>query len=85
MCYITAHDKQQPTYIGDTISGGGRSIPKNSATAALESLGVTLNFIGCWLKPFHHNDQVRCKVYNEPMKKFFKQILTSKSKPLSQD
>ena len=35
MCSITAHDKQQPTYVDDASSGGGRSIPKNSTTAAL--------------------------------------------------
>ena len=27
MCYITAHDKQQPKYLYDTSSGGGREIP----------------------------------------------------------
>ena len=25
-CYITAHEKQQPTYIDGEISAGGRSI-----------------------------------------------------------
>ena len=36
MCYITAHDKQQPTYVDDATSGGGRAIPKNTTTVALE-------------------------------------------------
>ena len=35
MCSITAHDNQQPTYVNDEISGGGREIPKNATTAAL--------------------------------------------------
>ena len=39
MCFITAHNKQKHTCVDDAISGGGRSIPKNSTTAALESLG----------------------------------------------
>ena len=29
MCSIIAHDKQQPAYVDDEISGGGRPIPKN--------------------------------------------------------
>ena len=32
ICYIIAHDKQQPTYVDDEISGGGRPIPKNKTT-----------------------------------------------------
>ena len=55
MYYITAHYKQQPRYVDDASSGGGRAIPKNATTAALESLGATLNFIDCWLKHCHHN------------------------------
>ena len=35
MCSITAHDKQQPTYVDEKISDGGKAIPKNSTTAAL--------------------------------------------------
>ena len=35
MCSITSHDKLIPEYVDDAISGGGRSIPKNSTTAAL--------------------------------------------------
>ena len=55
MCSITAHNKLQPTYVDDASSGGGRAIPKNETTAALESLGATLNFIDFWLKLFHNN------------------------------
>ena len=70
MCFITAHDKLQPKYTGDVSSGGGRSIPQNARTAALESLGATLHFIDCWLKLFHKNNQVRSKMYNEAIKSF---------------
>ena len=45
MCSITVHDRQQPTYVDDTSSAGGRSITKNTITAELKSLGATLNFI----------------------------------------
>ena len=41
MCSITAHEKLQSTYVDDASSIGGRAIPKNAKTAALESLGST--------------------------------------------
>ena len=85
MCSITAHDKIQPTYADDASIVSGRSIPKNTTTAVLESLGATLNFIDCWLKLFHKNYEVRSKIYHEAMKNVFKQIPTKKSKPLSHD
>ena len=44
MCCITAHDKQQPTYVDDLISVGGIAMPKNETTAALQSLDATLFF-----------------------------------------
>ena len=33
MCSITAHDMQKPTYVYDTNSAGGISIPKNETAA----------------------------------------------------
>ena len=42
MCSITANDKQQPIYIYDIKSGGGRPIPKNSSTESLERTGCYL-------------------------------------------
>ena len=51
-CYITAHDKQQPTYVNDASSCGGISIPNNETTAALELLGVTLNLLIIFLNTF---------------------------------
>ena len=35
MCPITAHDKQQPTYVYDSGSGCNITIPKNTTTTAL--------------------------------------------------
>ena len=85
MCYKIAHDKQQPRYEDKKNSIGDIPIPKNETTEALEALYVTFNFIDLWLKLFHQNYEVRWKMYNEAMKKLFKQIPTMKSKPLSHD
>ena len=76
MCSINSHDKLQPTYVDEASSVGGRSIPKNATTAALEPLCETLNFIDFWLKLFHNNYEVRSKLYHEAMKKLFKKIPT---------
>ena len=35
MCSIIAHNKQQPVYVDNEISGGGKPIPKNTTTEAL--------------------------------------------------
>ena len=35
MCYIYAHDKQQPSSVDDVSSGGGNTLPSNSTTEAL--------------------------------------------------
>ena len=85
MCYVTAHDKQKPTYVDDVNSGGGREIIENETTASLQALVVTLNFIDCWIKHFHHIYEVRSEMYNKAMKNLYKQIPSIKSKPLSQD
>ena len=36
LCFITAHDKQKPTYYYDASGVGGRAIPNNATTTALE-------------------------------------------------
>ena len=36
MCYITAHDRQKPTHVDDSISVIGIKIPKNEKTEALK-------------------------------------------------
>ena len=85
MYSITAHDKQQPTYVDDASSGSGRVIPKNAITSELQALGATLKFIDCWLKHFQHNYQLRLITYLGSMIKLFKQIPNMKYKPLIQD
>ena len=35
MCYVTSYNKQKNTYVDDTISGGGRAMPKDATTTAL--------------------------------------------------
>ena len=84
MCYITAHDRQNPIYVGDTSSSSGRAIPKNSTTIALNSLGAIINFIDYWIKHFQHNYQEILMMYHKYMIELFKQTPTLKSKPLSQ-
>ena len=36
MCSITAHDRQQPTYVDDAISAADRAITKNKTTKELK-------------------------------------------------
>ena len=50
MCFIDTHEKQQPSYIDDGSSGGGKAIPLNLTTEALYLLGANYDFIDCWLK-----------------------------------
>ena len=64
MCYITANDKQHPTYVDDANSGGGRAIPKNATTAALKILYTTLKFIDCCLQHFYHSYKIRLIIYH---------------------
>ena len=85
MCSITAHDRQQPKYVDDERSTGGRAKPKNSITVALKPLGETLNFINCWLIHFNHNYQEILIMYHDAMIELFKKIPTMKSRPISQD
>ena len=55
MCYITVHDRQQPTHVYYARSAVGRAIPRNETTTALKSLDATLKFIDCWLQHFQKN------------------------------
>ena len=57
ICYITARDKQQPTYVDDARISGDREIHNNETTPVLKSLVTTLNFIGFWVKHFQRNYQ----------------------------
>ena len=62
----------------------GIPIPKNATTEALEALGTTLKFIGCWIKLFDHNYEVRFLIYNKAMENIFQKIPTIKYKLLIQ-
>ena len=44
MCYIIAHDKQQPIYVEDERSDGGRPIAKNETTEAFRNNRHYLKF-----------------------------------------
>ena len=64
MCSIDAYERENQSYsCDDGISGEGCPLPTNSTTAALESLGATIDFIGCWLKSLEHNFLERCHLY----------------------
>ena len=50
MCSIGSHEKKNPSYVEDGSSGGGKSIPPNLITEALDSLSAIYDFIDYWLK-----------------------------------
>ena len=55
LCYIDAHDKQQPSSVGFGIIGGCNALPENSTKEAFFKLGATIDFIDYCLKCFDHN------------------------------
>ena len=55
MFSIDAYEKEHQSSYDDVSSGGGCSLPSNSTTEALDSLGATIYFIGCWLKALERN------------------------------
>ena len=55
ICSIDAHEKEHQSSCDDGSSGGGFPIPSNSTTEVLNSLGATMDFIGCCLKALEHN------------------------------
>ena len=75
MCNIDAYEREHPSSIcDDGVSGGGCPLPSNSTTAALESLGATIYFIGCWLKSLEHNFTEWFHIYNNYMIELFQKI-----------
>ena len=50
MCYIDAHEKENPSPFDDGSSGGGYVLPSNPTIEALVSLGATIYLIDCWLQ-----------------------------------
>ena len=57
MCSIDAHKKQQPSYVDDGISGGGKTIPLNYTSEALVSLGAAFDYIDLWIICFDKSYQ----------------------------
>ena len=55
LCSIDAHEKEYQSSCDDGIIGGGCPLPSNSTAEALDSLGSTIYFIGCWLKSSEQN------------------------------
>ena len=75
MCSIDAYEKEhQLSSCDDGISGGGCPLTTTSMTEALESLGATIDFIGCWLKALEHNFLERCNLYTRYMEELFHKI-----------
>ena len=74
MSSIDAHEKYHQLSSCDCSSGGCCTLPTNSTTEALESLGATIYFIGCWLKSLEHNFIERCNLYTHNMNLLFQKI-----------
>ena len=71
MCSIDAHEKQQLSSANDGNSGGGNTLPSNSSTEALSSIGETIGFIYFWLKFVDRNYLSRSNMFIETMQYFF--------------
>ena len=75
MCYIGAYKKEhQSSSCDDESICGGCPLPKNSMIEALESLGATVCFIGCWLKALEHNFLELCDFYTHYLEELFQNI-----------
>ena len=69
MCSIDAYEREnQSSSCDGGSSGGGCPLPTTSITEALESLGATIDFNGCWIKALKHNLLERCHLYTHYMK-----------------
>ena len=71
MFAIDAHEKMNQQEHDDGSSGGGYPLSSNSTTEALDSLGATIAFIGCWIKALELNLLERCHMYVFTMKILF--------------
>ena len=74
MCSIDSHKKYHQSSCDYGSSGGGCPLQSNSTTEALDSLGATIYFIGCWLKCLEHYFIERCHMYLFNMKKLVQKI-----------
>ena len=71
MCAIDAYANNNPSEHDDLSSGGGYTLLSHSTTEKLVLLGVTIYFIGCWLKPLEQNVLECCHMYIFAMQKLF--------------
>ena len=56
ICSIDAYEREnQSSSFYDLSSGRGCPLTITSTTEALELLGTTIDFIGCWIKSIEHN------------------------------
>ena len=74
MCSIYAHEKYYQSSCDDGSSDRGCLLPSNSTKEALDLLGATIDFIGCWLKTLKPSFVERCHMYFIHMKQFFQKI-----------
>ena len=72
MCSVDAYEREhQSSICDDGRSGGGCPLPKKPTTTALESLGATIDFIGCWIEALEHDFLERCHFYTRFMEELF--------------
>ena len=74
MCSIYIYEKYHQSSIDDGSSGGGFPLLTNSTTEALDSLGATIYFMGCWIKDLEHNFIEGCNFYSHHMDLLFQKI-----------
>ena len=73
MCSIDSYESENQSYICyDGSSGGGCPLQTNSTIEALDSLGVTIDFIDCWLKALENIFIERCNFYSHNMDLLFR-------------
>ena len=68
MCSIDEYEREnRSSSCYDGSSGGSFPLPITATTKSFESLGATIDFIGCWLKSLEHNFLERCHLYTHFM------------------
>ena len=63
--------EHQSSICDDGRSGGGCPLPITSTKKALDSLGATIDFIGCWIEALEHDFLERCHFYTRFMEELF--------------
>ena len=73
MCCIDAYERDhKSSSCDDGSSGGSCQLKITSTTESLESLGTTIDFIGCWPKASKHNFLELFRLYTHFMEELFK-------------